>query len=99
MGKTLDVLKNTDYVVDVTRHNISEDSFYYQVDLREPVYPVGDLFVTEYDLVGSRTMSKEATKRQLEAVVQTLMDTAKPLLVGTYTGEKEEEEEIYVVGD
>lgn len=95
MAETLDVLKNTDYTVEVVREVVPEKGHYYTVSLYKP--SDSSYTVMEQELVGVRTIASNSTKRQLEAVVQTLMDTDTPSIVGTYVGEKEET--IYAFGN
>lgn len=80
MTKTLDILKNTDYEVTVSREkhpNTGHRMYEVQVTRESD----GDT-----ELIGHRTLSSDATKNDLEWVVRTIIETDKPSLTGTYTG-------------
>ena len=96
MTKTLDVLKGTDYRVSVTR---DPDDLSYVVkvtrpprgDEREAFHVIYGLVPDEQELIGHVTMRGSASERDLERVVEDIISSDAPSLVGIYTAEEEED--------
>lgn len=96
MGKTLDILKGTEYTATVTR----DENLTYTVTVKRPprngevemFHAVYGLVPTAPETVMEATLRGSATMRDLERLVEQGIESDAPSLVGFYTGNEEEEE-------
>ena len=85
--KTLDAIKGTHYEVRVTRDGIGD----YEVEVLKPAAS-GDPYV-EYELVSLNHLDGGSSEHELNKLVQRIIDTDHPSLVGSYKDYKDYKEE------